>query len=123
MAAAEPSLEALRSSVQLACQPQIASRIVAGRQQVLALPRGWVLANIEAVAAASLDLSDDWEYRRLLELASQLDADLVLRLVPLGLASSDPEVRAAAQDFRGRPVELDTSKIDESKVSKGGGTL
>jgi hypothetical protein len=100
MTKAEPSLDALRSAVQLACQPQNASRIVAGRQQVLALPRSWVMAHIEPVAAVALDLSDDWEYRRLLELAALLDAELVQRLVQLGLANSDPEVREAAQDFR-----------------------
>jgi hypothetical protein len=99
MATAEPSLDTLHSAIQFACQPQNASRIVRGRQQVLALPRSWVLAHIERVAAAALDLSDDWEYRRLLELAALLDAGLLQRLVQFGLASSDHEVPEAAQDF------------------------
>ena len=105
MAEAEPSLDALRAAVQLACQPQNAGRIVAGRQQVLAMPRPWVLERIERVAAEALDLADYWEYRRLLELADLLDAGLARRLVPVGLASSDPDVREAAEDFRARLAE------------------
>ena len=99
MATAEPTLDVLRAAVQLACQPSFISRIVAGRQQVLAMPVPWVLEHIERVAAESLNLSDHWEYRRLLELAELLDAGLVRRLIPLGLRSSDPDVREAAEDF------------------------
>ncbi|HWG47441.1 MAG TPA: hypothetical protein VN688_32050 [Gemmataceae bacterium] len=104
MMEAEASLDALRSAVQLACQPQNASRIIAGRHQVLAMPRAWVLEKIEQVAAKSLDLSDYWEYRRLLELADLLDQGLVRRLVLLGLKSSDDDVREAAEDYRGHPT-------------------
>jgi hypothetical protein len=100
MADVEPTLEALRSAVQLACQPQNAGRIVAGRRQVLAYPRAWVLEQIEQVAVEALDMSDYWEYRRLLELAVLLDAGLVQRFVRRGLGSADPEVREAAEEFR-----------------------
>jgi hypothetical protein len=93
-------LDAFRSAIRLACQAQNAGRIVAGREQVLALPRAWVLERIEQVAVEALDLSDYWEYLRLLELAELLDERLVQRFVTLGLDSGDPDVREAAQDFR-----------------------
>jgi hypothetical protein len=109
MAETEPSLDALRTAIQLACQPQNAGRIMAGRQQVLAMPRPWVIERIEQVVTEALDLSDYWEYRRLLELADLLDADIVQRLVSLGLGSYDADVREAAEDFRVRPTEPDTS--------------
>lgn len=96
MTEVEPTLDALRAAIQLACQPQNAGRIVAGRNLVLTMPRPWVLVRFERVAAGALDLSDYWVYRRLLELAELLDAGLVERLIPLGLASSDPDVREAA---------------------------
>jgi hypothetical protein len=96
----EPSIESLRSAIQLACQPQNAHRVVAGRRQVLAMPRSWVLQTIEKVASECLNLSDYWEYRRLLELASHLDANLLQRLVQLGQASDDEDVREAARDFQ-----------------------
>lgn len=101
MAEADPTLDALRAAVQLACQPQNVGRIVAGRQQVLACPRGWVLERIERVAAESLDLADYWEYRRLLELADLLDAGLVQRLARLGLSNSDPDLCEAAVQYLG----------------------
>jgi hypothetical protein len=105
MADVEPSLDAFRAAVQLACQPQSTGLIMAGRQQVLALPRAWVLERIEQIAVESVDLSDYWQYRRLLELASVLDAGLVQRFVTLGWESADPDVREAAQDFRKGPSD------------------
>jgi ribosomal protein S18 acetylase RimI-like enzyme len=99
----EPFLETLRSALRLACQGQHMEGIMKGRQKVLTLHREWVLLHLEPVAAESLDLSDEWEYRRPLELAALLDAGLVQRLVWRGLASSDPDVREAAEDFRAGP--------------------
>jgi hypothetical protein len=100
MADVELTLDTLRSAVQLACQPQNVGRITAGRRQVLAYPRAWVLEQIERVAVEVLDLSDNWEYRRLLELAVLLDAEFVQRFVRRGLDSADPEVREAAEEFQ-----------------------
>lgn len=93
-------MERLRAAVSLACTPQNAHRIVQGREAVLALPRDWVLQHLQAVATQVLDLSDDWEYRRLLELARLLDAELTARLVAIGIGHDDPDVRDAAEDFR-----------------------
>jgi hypothetical protein len=64
MMAGEPTLETFRSAIQLACRPQNAGRIMAGRQQVLALPRAWVLERIEQVAVEALDLSNYIVYIR-----------------------------------------------------------
>lgn len=106
---AEPTLDALRSAVRLACQSQNAHRIVAGRNKVLGMSRAWVMAHVERVATESLDLADYWEYRRLLELAELLDEGLVRRPVPHGLGSSDPDVREAAEDFAGRHAGPDAA--------------
>ena len=100
MSTTHPSLEELKTALQLACQPTSAHLIVDARNTVLAFPREWVLENIESAAMNSLDLSDYWEFRRLLELAKLLDAALLQRIVTLGLASSDSDVLEAAQDFQ-----------------------
>ena len=105
----EPSLDELRAAVQLACQPTHVGRIVAGRARVLAMPREWVLSRIELLAVEALNLSDDWEYRRLLELADSLDPGLVRRLQPIGLASGNPHVREAAEDFQAMLAERDVA--------------
>jgi hypothetical protein len=63
------------------------------------MPRHWVLEHMASVASAALDLSDDWEYRRLLELFDLLDPELLRRFVLPGLSSADPDVRKAAEDL------------------------
>jgi hypothetical protein len=98
----QPTIEDLRSAIQLACQPQNSHRIEAGRQAVIALPREWVLRSMDQAAADCLDLTDYWQYRRLLELASQLDDDLVRRFVAIGIRSDDENILEAACDFQKR---------------------
>ncbi len=93
------SLEDLRSSVALACQPTGSTSIMKGRSQVYDLPREWVLENIEHAAFSILDLSDYWEFRRLLELLQPLDSEILQRFVSIGLAHTDADVREAAEDF------------------------
>jgi hypothetical protein len=95
----------LRDAIQRACEAQNVGVIVAGRQSVLDMPRDWVLENIEEVAAASLNLSDEWEYRRLLELSALLDAALVQRLAVSGLNSNDPDIRETAGDFIAKSMQ------------------
>ena len=74
--------------------------ITRGRTEILALPRARVLEVIESVATETLPLSEEWEYRRLLELYRELDAGLLQRLLTGGLASDDADIREAAEDFR-----------------------
>lgn len=104
MSEPEATIEALRNAVMLACQPTYVPRFVAGREQVLAMPREWVLVHLEQVAISALNLADYWEYRRLLELAQLLDPALVQRLVAIGERSGDADVREAAEDFRAKPA-------------------
>jgi len=92
-------LDALQSAVELACQPTNAGPIERGRAAVLSQDRGFVLANIESVAKACLNLEDYWEYRRFLELCRLLDQDLTARVASWGLHHPDADVREAANDF------------------------
>jgi len=94
------SIDNLREALQLACQAQHMSNIISGRNQIVALPRSWVLENIEKTAIETLDLGDDWEYRRLLEIADLLrDSGLVSRLVTFGQQSVNPDVREVAEEW------------------------
>jgi hypothetical protein len=94
--------EELQAALGRACQAQNVSVITRGRSEILAMPRDEILRNIERVAADSLPLGDEWEFRRLLELYEQLDRGLLKRLVEGGLQSENPEFREAAEDFRGK---------------------
>jgi len=95
----ETADELLCYFIQLACQPTNIRPITIGRVAISEMPKEWVLYHIEALAEKNLNLNDDWEYRRLVELYSQLDNKLVQRLVVLGLNSSNPDVVEAAEDF------------------------
>jgi hypothetical protein len=65
--------EVLVEFLSLACQAQHVRNIHVGRTAILSLPREWTTRNIESIANDSLNLADEWEYRRLLEVFAQLD--------------------------------------------------
>ena len=98
-----PDAEELRQAVALACRPQNAGRIVQGRDRVAAMPREWVLANVEAAARSVVDFGDYWEYARYLELLDHLGAvDEVSTMVAEGLKSADWDVRDVAEMWAAR---------------------
>jgi len=76
--------------------------IQAIRNIILSLPRDWVLGHIEEAAEPLLrsdgdDIDDT--YRRLLELYSQLDRSLALKLARRAAAHSDHDTREAGEEF------------------------
>jgi hypothetical protein len=89
----------IRTSLELACQCQNTRNILRGRAEILSLPRDAVLAQIDRVASEYLDLTDEWEFRRLLEVYKELDKHLLRELVSRGLQSANSEIREAACDF------------------------
>jgi hypothetical protein len=68
----------------LACQAQHIANIELGRVVLRRLPRDWVLRNIERCSTSALDLDDEWEFRRLLEVCEVLDGGLVHRVATAG---------------------------------------
>ena len=68
------------------------------RDAILALPRAWVVEQIEAIAEPLLTGGDDDAYRRLLELYALLDRDLMLRRARRAAADADADIREAGED-------------------------
>jgi hypothetical protein len=101
--------------LELACQSQHTGNIERGRKALLRLPRDWVLQHIERVAEPLLQLNDEWEYRRLLEVYEHLDKELVQKLVYRGLTSQNPEIRETAADYR---ESLATERHDHIPISR-----
>jgi hypothetical protein len=89
----------LAVGLELACQCQHIRTISAGRRAIVDLPRPWVLGNLLRVAGEALNLSDEWEYRRLLEVCELINAGLPAALIHQGRGSVNAEVREAAEDF------------------------
>ncbi|HEX6818565.1 MAG TPA: hypothetical protein VF120_09340 [Ktedonobacterales bacterium] len=99
-----PSLSAeaqdvvLRFLLGTGCQATHSRNIIL-RTGLFCISRDWLLPRIEQSAAVTLDLTDEWEYRRLGEVYELLDADLVRRHSAFGRSSTNPEIREAADDF------------------------
>lgn len=65
-----------------------------------ALPKGWVLENVEASAEPLLREGTYEEYRMLLRIYAELSIDLARALALRALASEDPDIREAGEDFQ-----------------------
>jgi len=76
--------------------------IEAVRQVILAMPRDWVLANIEQSVEPLLKNGTYDEYRRLLELYLEIDRDLTIRLAKRATEHNDPDVKEAGEEFLNR---------------------
>jgi hypothetical protein len=96
----------------LACQATNDTSIRLGRGGIAGIPADWLVHRIEQIAEEHLDLSDDWQFTRLLELyalldkrAGSLNRGMLARLVARGLGSPNPEIVEAAADFLPRSFE------------------
>jgi hypothetical protein len=79
-----------------ACVAQNPLNIDLGRATIIAMPRSWVLENLEA--AAEPLLSDEWCYRRLLELCWKLDQELVQRLALRAVTDENAEIKELGRE-------------------------
>jgi hypothetical protein len=82
----------------LACKAQNEANIALGRRSLVRIPREWLLQNLPDTARDFLDLDDEWEFRRYVELCSFLDASFAEAVVEQGRSSRDAMVREAAED-------------------------
>jgi hypothetical protein len=69
------------------------------RDIILSLPRDWVLSNIESSVEPLLSNGTYDEYRRFLELYSQLDRNLTLKLARRAFEYSDEDIREAGEEY------------------------
>lgn len=85
--------------LELACEATHYRNIQLGRTALQSLPRSWLLMHIETTAERKLDLSDDWELRRLGEVYLLLDKQLAAKLATSRLQDEDFRIRETAQDL------------------------
>ena len=82
-----------------ACKAQNIANIQIGRHGLALIPRNWIIENIEVIADYILDLDDEWEFRRLLEVYEILDQKLYQRFIQHGQNHPKSEIREAANDY------------------------
>jgi len=75
------------------------AHLVRAQQLILSFPIDWLIQNIEAASEPLLEYGDAEEFRRILELYSQLQPALTARLAERASTHTNPEVRPAGEDF------------------------
>jgi hypothetical protein len=102
-----PSLPAERASkvlayvLELACKTQNAANITLGRRALRQMPRSWLVEHLPLVASSTLDIGDEWEFRRFVEALALVDPELAEMTVERGKTSDNAGVRESAQDLAG----------------------
>ena len=82
-----------------ACKPQNESSIRIARDCLKQFPIEWVSLRIKQTTIKSIDITDDWEYRRLLELCELISTDLLKWAIILGEKSTNPDIVEAVDDY------------------------
>ncbi len=90
----------------LSCRSGHIGFIQAGRRALVKIPREWLVERIESAASGALDLADEWQYRRFIELCCLLDQRVVRRVAERGLGSESAPIREAAREFRDGGAEF-----------------
>ena len=62
--------------------------------------REWLIQNFMKVADESINYSDEWEYRRLVELVDLYIPELKEKVLEKGINSDNEEIREVAEDFQ-----------------------
>lgn len=81
------------------CEAQNELPITVSRECLKQFPAGWITEKIMRLVFRSINLYDEWEYRRLLEIAELISDDLLEWVISIAHYSKDPEIVEAAADF------------------------
>lgn len=82
------------------CQGQNVLPIMISRECMQQFPVEWVSEKIRQKVSVSIDINDDWEYRRFLELCELISIDLLRWAISLNENSTDPYIAEAVDDFK-----------------------
>ena len=95
----ETGLQLVAEILGFACDAQSAGAIEAGRSAFGRLQQTWLDQHLPTAVERRLDLSDEWHFRRLLEILKATGSSLLRSYCETGLHSQNEEVREAARDF------------------------
>ena len=77
------------------------ANLLPARRVVLSIERRWLAANVEPWIWVELGCEATYEqYRRLAELASEIDGGILARIVARALSLEDPDIREVGRDFQ-----------------------
>ena len=85
-----------------ACNPTNIMPITIARNCLEKFPVDWVSPKIKQTVFRYIDINDDWDYRRLLELCELISLDLLEWAIELNEKSTNPDIVEAVNDFKER---------------------
>ena len=83
-----------------ACYGQNESGILFGREQIATIPKKWLQEHLLTVVKNDFEYTDDWNYRRLLELVSKQDPELMKDVLLINSDTNNPDLLEVIEDFR-----------------------
>lgn len=95
------SKKVLKVLIENACLGQNFGPIELARKKISEINKEWLYRNFLEVAALCIDYSDEWEYRRLVELVDLVAPKLMQQVLDIGKKSKNEEVRETVDDFKG----------------------
>ena len=85
--------------LEYACLAQNYVPIELGRKKIEEINKKWLCDNLIRVSRKCIDFSNEWEYRRLVELVVEAVPKLKGELLKLGENSENLEIREVVEDF------------------------
>ncbi len=86
--------------IEWACKPQNVTTIVIAREKIGEINKEWLRGCLLDAAKECIDFSDDWEYRRLLELIVQVLPELKEAALELCKDSENEDIREVIEDYK-----------------------
>ena len=94
------SKQVLKVLIEHACQGQNYGPIMLGRKKNDEIDKAWLKQYFLEVASMCIDYSDEWEYRRLMELVVCVIPELKQEVLKFGVQSENEEVREVVEDYQ-----------------------
>lgn len=88
--------------VSWACTPTNISPISIARNCLKQFPIDWVSSKIKKTALGVININDDWDYRRFLELSEIISSDLLKWAIKLNEKSNNTDILDTVNDFNER---------------------
>lgn len=98
----EIASEVVGKLISWACQPTNVMPITIARNCLKQFPVEWVSPKIKQTVFRFADITDYWDYRRLLELCELISLDLLKWAIELNDKSTDSDIAEAVDDFNER---------------------
>lgn len=71
-----------------------------GREKIATIPKEWLQEHLLTVVKNDFEYTDDWNYRRLLELVRSLVPELMEDMLLINSDTNNPDLLEVVEDFR-----------------------